>query len=108
MVFAIALSVAPWLLIPCAIAGLFAGGMLVDRPDDDRASRKRVAHRSGLLGLLVVAVTWSLFTDHDGLTRVLLALTLGTGAGVAVLGIVLIGMDARTLTRDPNPPGQER
>ena len=87
---------APWAAVPLVLLGLFLGGMLVDRPEDDRSSRKQVAHRVGMVvGLLVAAAWWGGGPmEPTGLVRVLLASTLGCGAGLGALGATLIGMDA--------------
>lgn len=92
-------AVLPAMVVPSALVGLFGGSMLVDHVGDDRDSRKRVAHRSGLLVFGLVAATWTVFTEHSGPTCAVLACSLGAGAGVAALGVALIGMDARNVLR---------
>lgn len=93
--------VMPWSIVIAAWAGLFVGGMWVDTPRDDRLSRKRIAHRVGLVSGAVVAVSWGALVEIDSTwaQRVGLAATLGIGAGLAALAATLVGMDARGTQR---------
>ena len=90
-------ALVPWAAIPLLLWGLFMGGLLVDRPTDDRGSRQAVAHRVGLLVGMAAAALWFVGGPPEpaGTVRVGLAVALGLGAGLAGLAATIVGMDAR-------------
>jgi hypothetical protein len=94
--------VAPYVAVPIAVIAVFFGGWLTSRREDDRAVRRRIAWGVGIANGIGIAAAWWILGGQDpaivahGMSIRLVMAGLLTGmCSIAIMGIALIGLDAR-------------